>query len=189
MEVSWWLMMINSDYLDDLEVSIVMGVPQALWMVFVGENPNLKWMIWRCSLFRKPPCWEDLGVFLQGYGWKQSSSKYVCSGEWPSANNSSLCHGHIYLGRMAPCCPGEIPTCSSYIAAIDFPLPGMFYWRVMVIKESHCNCLRIYELFVAGDWFSIKPSYVPVQNWCRQKTAWCLSLNVHFCTRKAKKCE
>ena len=25
-------------------VSIAMGVPQARWMVFIRENPNLKWM-------------------------------------------------------------------------------------------------------------------------------------------------
>ena len=35
--------MVNSDELDDLGVSIVMGIPQARWMVFVRENPNLKW--------------------------------------------------------------------------------------------------------------------------------------------------
>ena len=28
-----------------MEVSIVMGVPQARWMVYVMENPNLRWMI------------------------------------------------------------------------------------------------------------------------------------------------
>ena len=27
-------------------VSIVMGVPQGRWMVFVRENPNLKWIIY-----------------------------------------------------------------------------------------------------------------------------------------------
>ena len=26
------------------------------WMVFVRENPNLKWMIWGYPYFRKPPC-------------------------------------------------------------------------------------------------------------------------------------
>ena len=37
----------------EMGVSIVMGVPQNRWVMM--DNPNLKWMIWGYSYFRKPP--------------------------------------------------------------------------------------------------------------------------------------
>ena len=39
---------------------LVMGVPQVRWMVFVRENPNLKWMmIWGYPHLWKPPACFD----------------------------------------------------------------------------------------------------------------------------------
>jgi len=38
---------------EELGVSEVMGVPNS-WMIFVMENPNLKWMIWGTPMDWKP---------------------------------------------------------------------------------------------------------------------------------------
>ena len=32
-----------------------MGIPQARWMVYFMENPNLKWMI-QTPIYGNPPC-------------------------------------------------------------------------------------------------------------------------------------
>ena len=42
---------------------LVMGVPQARWTVFVGESPNLKWMMTRgTSIYGNPQIWKIMGM-------------------------------------------------------------------------------------------------------------------------------
>jgi len=48
---------------DDMEVSIVMGVPKNSWMVDFMQNPSYKWMISGDPHFRKPP--YRLGIEFQ----------------------------------------------------------------------------------------------------------------------------
>ena len=48
MVIIWDYIGDNGDYYGsnfNLGVSIVMGVPQARWLVYFVENPNLKWMM------------------------------------------------------------------------------------------------------------------------------------------------